>query len=400
MQATRHYPHTQGFSVRQFSTDQLNNWLAEHEPPCISLYQPTHRKHPANAQDPIRFRNMLRSVESSLKDAYPDSDIAARMEPLFAIAQDLGFWKHRTEGLAILSSPSTFDVIDVQRPVTELIVVSDTFHIKPLLRMVQSADRYQILLLNRHEAKLFEGNRDALDSLALTNVPSTISEALGDELTEAYHGTASYGGLAGGATGHAGGGMHHGSGTKKDEVEVDMYRFFRVIDRAILEHHSRPSGLPLMLAALPEYHAPFREISHNPFLMAEGIAMNADALDTEQLRVAAWEHAEPMYIARLAALVDTYESAHAHARGSDDLWQIAEAAVAGRVATLLVEADRVIPGRMDDTGHVELTPEIAPAVDDLLDDVAEQVLRRKGEVIVVPAARMPSTSGLAATYRY
>jgi len=400
MQATRHHPHTQGASVRQFSTDQLNSWLADHESPCISLYQPTHRKHPANAQDPIRFRNMLRSVESSLKDAYPNSHIAARMEPFHAIAQDLEFWKHRTEGLAILSSPSTFDVIDVQRPLTELIVVADTFHIKPLLRLVQSADRYQILLLNRHEAKLFEGNRDALDQVALTNVPSTITDALGEELTDAHHTTAAYGGNAGGRTGHAGGGMHHGAGGKKDEVEVDMYRFFRVIDRAILEHHSRPSGLPLMLAALPEYHAPFRETSHNPFLMAEGIAMNADALDVEQLRVAAWEHAEPMYIARLATLVDAYESAHAHARGSDDLWQVAEAAVAGRVNTLLVEADRVVPGRMNNTGHVELTPDIVPTVDDLLDDVAEAVLRHKGEVIVVPALRMPSKSGLAATYRY
>ncbi len=386
--------------MRQFSTDQLNTWLADHEPPCISLYQPTHRQHPANAQDPIRFRNMLRSLESSLTEAYPDTDMAARMEPFFAIAQDLEFWKHRTEGLAILSSPSSFDVIDLQRPVSELLVVADTFHTKPLLRVVQSADRYQILVLNRHDAKLFEGNRHALDPVPLTNVPSTITEALGEELTAAYSNTVAHGGNAGGRTGHTGGGMHHGGGGKKDEVEVDMYRFFRVIDRAILEHHSRPSGLPLMLAALPEHHAPFREISHNPFLMAEGIEMNADALDTEQLREAAWAHAEPMYVARLASLVDDYESAQAHSRGSDDLWQVAEAAVAGRVATLLVEADRVIPGRMDDTGRVELTTDIVATVDDLLDDVAEAVLRRKGEVIVVPAARMPSKSGLAATYRY
>ncbi len=386
--------------MRQFSADHLNTWLADHEPPCISLYQPTHRKHPDNAQDPIRFRNMLRTIESSLREAYPDADVAARMEPFRAIEHDLEFWKHRTEALAILSSPTSFDVLDLQRPVSELLVVADTFHTKPLLRVLQSADRYQILLLSRHEAKLFEGNRDALDQVALTNVPATITEALGEELTAAHHNTAAYGGNAGGPTGHAGGGMHHGAGAKKDEVEVDMYRFFRVIDRAILEHHSRPSGLPLMLAALPEYHAPFREVSHNPFLMAEGIAMNADALDHDELRAAAWEHAEPMYVKRLATLVDEFEASRARSRGSDDLWQVAEAAVAGRVDTLLVEARRVIPGRMDDTGRVELSTDIAPKVDDLLDDIAEAVIRRKGEVIVVPAARMPSKSGLAATYRY
>jgi len=31
--------------------------LASHEPPCLSLYQPTHRAHPDKQQDPIRFRN-------------------------------------------------------------------------------------------------------------------------------------------------------------------------------------------------------------------------------------------------------------------------------------------------------------------------------------------------------
>ena len=38
--------------------------------------------------------------------------------------------------------------------------------------------------------------------------------------------------------------------------------------------------------------------------------------------------------------------------------------------------------------------------EDLLDDVAETVLRNGGEVVVVPAESMPSATGLAATHRY
>ena len=33
--------------------------LTRHEPPCLSLYQPTHRAHPEKQQDPIRFRTLL-----------------------------------------------------------------------------------------------------------------------------------------------------------------------------------------------------------------------------------------------------------------------------------------------------------------------------------------------------
>ena len=293
--------------MRQITTDHLTALLADHEPPCISLYQPTHRHHPDNQQDPIRYRNLLTEMENSLRQKYPTREVRTLLEKFQALARDDRFWNHRTDGLAILSSPDTFQVFELQRTVPELLVVADSFHTKPLLRVLQSADRYQILALNRHEAKLYEGNRYALDPVELTNVPSTITEALGEELTEQHLTVASYGA---GAARAAGGGATpsiHGHGDKKDEVDIDRDRFFRAIDRAILEHHSRPSGLPLMLATLTEYHAPFHEVSHNPFLMADGIMMNPDALSLDQLRAEAWRIVEPVYLQRLAKLVDDFQ---------------------------------------------------------------------------------------------
>lgn len=41
-----------------------------------------------------------------------------------------------------------------------------------------------------------------------------------------------------------------------------------------------------------------------------------------------------------------------------------------------------------------------PDVDDVLDDLAELVMRQGGEVVVVPDERMPSETGLAAVYRF
>ncbi|MHB8901612.1 MAG: baeRF3 domain-containing protein [Thermoguttaceae bacterium] len=184
-------------------------------------------------------------------------------------------------------------------------------------------------------------------------------------------------------------------------VDNDAERFFRAVDRAVLEHHSRPSGLPLILAALPEHHRLFRQVSHNPFLMAEGLAINPDALTIDELRERVWQIVEPQYQARLAALVDEFAAAKSKGLGSDDLAQVAQAASAGRVATLLIEADRQIAGRLDNsTGQVEAAHLSHPQVDDLLDDLGELVGKMGGQVLVVPAEQMPGRSGLAATYRY
>jgi hypothetical protein len=385
--------------MRQIRSHHLAALLAEHEAPCISLYQPTHRHHPDNQQDPIRYRNLVDELESSLSRSYPGPEVDSLLERLRARANDDEFWNRRTEGLAILSSADTFEVFDLQRSVPARAVVADSFHIKPLLRIVQSADRYQILCLDRHGASLYEGNRDALDPVDLTDVPATITEALGEGLTEPHLTVASYGGAPGGGQGRVA--MHHGHGGKSAAVENDTERFFRVLDRAIIERHSRPSGLPLMLAALAEYHEPFRRVSHNPNLLSEGIVKNPDAIDLDDLRAEAWKILEPRYLQRLEKLVDEFEAARARQRGADDLSDIAAAAVAGRVASMLVDADRVIPGTLDrSTGRIQRGELGDPDRDDLLDDLAEAVLRTKGEVVVVPSGRMPTETGAAATYRY
>ncbi|MCL4745205.1 MAG: hypothetical protein KJZ83_07305, partial [Burkholderiaceae bacterium] len=114
--------------------------LAERETPCLSLYQPTHRQHPDNAQDPLRFRNLVKRLAASLREKYPARDIPALLRPFEALAEDREFWNHAADGLAVLGAPGFFRVYRLQRPVAELAVVADSFHAKPLMRITQSAD--------------------------------------------------------------------------------------------------------------------------------------------------------------------------------------------------------------------------------------------------------------------
>ncbi|HEX7378165.1 MAG TPA: hypothetical protein VF278_13695, partial [Pirellulales bacterium] len=109
----------------------------------------------------------------------------------------------------------------------------------------------------------------------------------------------------------------------------------------------------------------------------------------------------PKYLARLAQLVENYQTAASRHLATSDLSDAAQAVAAARIGTLLIEADREIPGRLDAvTGRISPARLADPEVDDMLDDLAEAVLRTGGEVVVVPAERMPTTSGLAATFRH
>ncbi len=376
--------------------DYIAGLLSAYEPPCLSLYQRTHRHRPENQQDPILFRNLVKKLEESLQKELAAREVKPLLEPFHTLAGDSAFWNNTLDGLAVFCARDLFRVLKLQRPVPDIAVVANSFHVKPLVRIFQSADRYQVLCLNRKEIRLFEGDRHAIDEVKLAaGVPRTRAIAIGEEHTEPHLTVASYGK---GAEGPA---MHHGHGSRKDEVDVDTERFFQMIDRAVMEHHSQPSGLPLMLAALPEHHGLFRKISANPFLMEVGVEINPDALSADELRERAWQAFEPQYKARLDSLVEEFERARAKDLGSDDLKVVAKAALAGGVATMLVEADRHIPGRLDEeTGKIRLEKLEHPEVDDLLDDLTELVLKKGGRVVVVSAERMPTHTGVAAVRRF
>lgn len=388
--------------MRQVSRQSIAKLLASTAKPCVSIYQSTHRHHPANRQDPIRFKNSIRDVKTQLQDSNDKEAVAALLDNLERLAKDDDFWNHRTDGLAVLVSPSDFQVFDLQQSVDELVIVADSFHTKPLIRSLYATDRFQVLCITLGEAALYEGNRNSIDRVDLVDVPTTIEAALGEELTEPHQTVASYGDGSGGPNSrHGASAMFHGHGDSKDEMPIDRTRFFRAVDRAIWEHHSSPSGLPLLLATLPQHQTHFRALSCNNSLIEAGIDIDPMAISSDKLRELAWQALEPTYEQQLSQRIDQYHAAKAHGRGSDDLQNILSAAIAGRVSNLYVSSDHHIAGKIDSIHGTMVPGELSdPEVDDVLDDLAEIVISMDGEVMVLQSGNMPSQTGAAATYRF
>jgi hypothetical protein len=395
--------HKDEIIMKRTSTIGLtNSVLAElsrdRKPPCLSLYQPTHRRHPENQQDPIRYRNLLKELEGTLRQKYPDADAQTLLEPFEALAHDVEFWNHTLDGLVVLGGPNFFQTLRIPQTVAALVVVGESFYTKPMRRFLQSVDRYQVLALSLNKVRLFEGNRHALDEIELVaEVAHTMSDAMGDEHVDPQT-IAPYGGLDGTSNP-----THHGHGHsgKAEGSDKDAIRFFRAIDRQILEHYTKPSGLPLILAALQEHHHLFHEVSQNPLLITEGIRINPDSLTHDELRTLAWQTVEPRYQERLTHLHAAFEQARSNETGSDDLGQISEAASSGRVETLLIDGSRHPEGVLDNTNRkIKLAEGSDVHFDERLDDLGELVAKKGGTVLIIPTASMPSRTGLAAIYRY
>jgi hypothetical protein len=367
--------------------------LGEHPAPCLSLYEPTHRRQPDRRQDPIRYKNLVKALDEALRRDDASAQADTLLAPFRALEDDHAFWNEGQEGLAIFGARDVFRVYRLQRSVPERAIVADSFHTKPLLRILQSSDRFHVLGLNRREACLYEGSRDAIVPIEI--IPGSLRKATDETVAEASPRDTNVGSKLGAPT------TREGDDATQDVVDHDTDRFFRRVDEAVLTHHSRPMALPLLLAALPQYHRRFRAASRNPMLVDAAIDVYPPDIGQDALRERLWDCMRPRYTQRLATLADTYRAGLAKNVATDDIVRAAKAAAERRVATLLIEADRLVPGRFDArTGDVSFGDDDSVGVDDVLDDLGEQVLRTGGDVVVVPRGDMPSATGIAATFRF
>ncbi len=380
------------------TASRLTTILGYQEPPVFSVYMPTHRTHPDNAQDSALFRKLIGQFDSVKDDYLRDQAVQAIFDKFERLAEDYRFWQHTREGLAVFATRDSFDVYRLPRKVRPLAIVADSAHTKPLLKYLQTSDRYHVLVLSTNTARLYEGNRYQLDEvdLAQQDVPESMIDALDHELRDLHATLAAYRT----ATGERWE-VSQNHGLKKTDIDNDIAQFFRAVDRGIVATYSVPLRLPLILATLPEHHHLFRNVSRNRQLLDGGIKTNAAALTSDELRNLAWEVFEPHYNAQLDRLVADFRQAAANRLGADQLDELVKDAFDGKIASLLLEEDRIIPGRIVDRDNVLLhAADTDHAVDDVLDDLAEIVMRFGGDVWILPKSKMPSETGAAAINRF
>jgi hypothetical protein len=387
-------------------TGYVSTVLAPAAGPCVSVYLPARRTGPGNDRpNRVQFHNLIQQAETTLAKTNPAAarNLASRLQGLEG---DDDFWATALESVVVLASPDRLDAFTLPRTVPERVEVGDSFHVKPLLRYVQSAEPFHVLGVSRERVALFHGDRYVLAPLKAPGVQLTINESLGSESdvpTPGLHaagpeavtrpnartgGQESHGHLVGG-----------GQAVRKITTNPDAERFFREVDRQVIQFVSEPTGLPLILAGIEENLSAFRTVTKNRFIVADAIHGDWTNWSLPEIREKAWKVFEKHYLERLARIREDFGTAAAQGQGTDDLAEAAKAVAVGRVGILLIDADRTVPGSID-MASGQLHPAPGAATGDMLDDLAEMGLKTKAKVIVTPWSQMPTQTGLAAIYRY
>jgi hypothetical protein len=359
---------------------------------------PTHRARKETRQDPIRLKNLVREAEERLLAlGYRTPEARSLIEPAVNLIEDGLFWRNQGDGLALFLSPNKVYRWRLPLGFTELVVVTDRFHIKPLLPLFSSDGRFYVLALSQNRVRLFQGTRHLLDEVDLAGIPTALAEALRSDVVEQhlqFH------------TGTAGGpgkrpAMSHGQGRGGDERrKTDILRFFQKLDRGLHEL-LRDERCPLVLAGVEYLQPLFREASSYLHLVEEGIIGNPEELRPEELSTRAWAVVEPLFRRAQGEAVARFNEFLGTGLASANLVEVVPAARQGRVETLFVAVGVQSWGWIDsNTAKVEVHEQHQPGDVDLLDFAAVHSLTNRGVVYAVERGQVPGNGDLATIFRY
>ena len=375
----------------------LHRLTEHHDGPCVSMFLPTHRTAPENEQDPIRLKNLLAEAEERLLAmGLRSPEARGLLEPAIRLP-DLGlFWQEQADGLALFVAPQTFSFYRVPVDLPELVVVTDRFHVKPLLTLLATDGRFFVLAVSQNQVRLLEGSRQRVDEVELGDVPDSLADALRyDDLEkERLLHVAGRGGRSAPVVFHG-----HGAGDEVDRVLLE--RFLRQVDDglwAVL----RTERAPLVLAGVDQLRAMFRAVTRYEHVLEDGIEGNPQMLRPDELHARAWALVEPIFERdREAAEARYRENSSRGGRALDALPQAVLAANDGRVESLFVPVGEQRWGAFDEGARSVVVHDPRQAGDeDLLDLAAVLTLRASGQVFAVPPERIPSSTDVAAVLRY
>ena len=369
--------------------------------PCLSLFMPTVRTGDTQ-QNPIRFKNLLREAEKRLDEQgrLRNGASAGFLDPLRALTDDRAFWEHQQDGLALFRSNEVFRTLRLPLELSELVVVEDRFHLKPIFPLLSGDGFFYILALALKNTRLIRASRHHAEEVDLEaeGVPRSFEEALGG-LDRRY---SQFQNASGSRAGVSTSPIFAGHGTGEDDLKAEIVNYFHRLDDALRKIVDRDA--PMVLAGV-EYLLPrYREASEHPHIQENGLTGNAEGLRPEELRDLAWPIVEPYFLKDRRHAEERYGELSGTGRATNRLGEVLPAAHDGRVDTLFTARGVRTWGTYDgEARQIHLQDDQGQqgnGSEDLIDLAAIQTFTNGGAVFAVERDQVPGGGPIAAIFRY
>jgi hypothetical protein len=376
--------------------EELQSLIGKHNDYCVSIYLPIDCTDPETRHDPIRLKDLLHEAEKRLFAlGLWGTQVHELLKPAQQLLDQEHLWQRQSDGLALFLTEDFFRYYSLPVRFPKLAVVTDRFHLKPLLRYFTNDGQFYLLALSQNRVRVFQGSRDSLNEILFDEMPVSVADPPSKEepqQTSLFHAGAPSGRIRSA-------GFHNQAG--EDEIrKYSLRRFFRWIN-ASLHNLLRGEHAPLVLAGAEYLHPIYRSVDTYPHRPIEGIHGNTEQIPLEEVHKQAWTIVQSYYKRARKDAEEVYWELTGTGKTTNRVSEAVVGAVHGRIATLFVQANSQHWGGFDaELNAVTPHPDAKTENEDLIDLMALRTLATGGTVFAVPQDQMPDISPVAAIFRH
>lgn len=286
------------------------------------------------------------------------------LEPLDTLVSDARIFKQMKGNIGLFRNEDSFRVLNIPVEVEQSCQVATSFHVKPLLRWLQTDREFLLLGLEKESAHLYLGSQDSFKPVDSILFP------------EIFNGTAALGGY-----------MSLTESRKTKVRQVETYAWLS----EWISQLTRCSKPKLFVAGENEQVESFSRNLNYPQAIKTPIAESFCRHSVNDLCASIRRLLKEESKKSFERALQEFRFAEEGNRTQKNIFQIAKAVVQGRVRKLIVTDELSIFGTIDlKSGGLAIHPfDLDHEDDDVLDDLAQMVLSQGGEVIVAKRDEIP-----------
>ncbi len=333
--------------MRDLTVKDLNALNISSKGPMVSLYLSKDTSILDQKSLSERWKDLLQKAEFYLLKDYTRAYVDEYMKKLKE-GKFLEKLEGLDQGIVIFHSEEGFDgevgVIKVQSSITDLVVVADSFHIKPLIRIKNNVKGFFIVTMSSRAINVLIENTGHLIKIdSYRNEPGI-------------------------------------DGTNKKDSKDFFLNASQELNKLFTSYR-----LPIILAGVKDHIGHMKKLLNQSMLMDESIVGNVEKMKAVELQERVYKILKPYYEQQEFSALDELEIAMARNRAITYLEDIAISAVYGKISKLFVVENRYVWGSINkNTGEIFIAPrQVNAHDDDVLDDLCQIVLSKGGEVVVV-----------------
>jgi len=338
-------------AMKELMNHDLKLITEAHSAPMLSIYLSKENSAVDVKALSGKWKESLTRAEFFLLKDYTKSFVHNFMEPLWS-SHVYEVLESLDKGLIVFFSSDSSWYLKVQSSINDLVVVADSFHIKPLIRIKNNESGFFLISMSSKAISVFLETNSHLFRLDTYRNPMILSD------------------------------------TDTNKVKPEDHREFVMQSALEINKTLAAYKLPIILAGVRDHLGHMRKYLDHSMILTESIVGNVERLKRDDIRQKCFEILTPYYYQKEEIAIAELDLAVKKNHAITFIEDIAISAVYGKIRKLFVMENKQLWGSLNkSTGEILISPRQTNSHDDdLLDDISQIVLNKGGEVIVLKNA--------------